>query len=321
MPMRALRIVIVAVIAGFAMGVAFAQAPSGSAAVPPQGRGATMTPEQRAAAAAAQTAKLLAMERPIEAMDTVWTDEMTWLEVRDALKAGKTTVLIPSGGIEQNGPYLATGKHNYVNRASCGAVARKLGNALCAPVVPFAPDGDIERKTDHMAYPGTISLRLETYRAVLTDMAASLRAHGFEHIVLMGDNGGESVDGMKQVTQELGAKWAGGKTSIHFVPEYYEYAPYQPKLRKYANDTFGWKPVNEGHHDNPAITVIMMTVDPNTVRVQQRIKANKASIDAISIVPVDRAVAAGRKLVEYRAEQVAAAIRKVIASPSTTARR
>src|SRR6266511_2200301 len=108
MPMRALRIVIVAVIAGFAMGVALAQAPSGSAAVPPQGRGATMTPEQRAAAAAAQTAKLLAMERPIEAMDTVWTEELTWLAVRHPLKAGKTTAMSPRGGHEQNRRYLAT---------------------------------------------------------------------------------------------------------------------------------------------------------------------------------------------------------------------
>jgi hypothetical protein len=62
-----------------------------------------------------------------------------------------------------------------------------------------------------------------------------------------------------------------------------------------------------------------MTIDPETVRVEQRVKANKASIDGISIVPVDQAVAAGRKLVEYRAEQVAAAIRKAIGATPTTA--
>lgn len=314
--MRARRVVMFMVLTGFVSSLSLLHSVAGQAQPPRQNR----TPEERAAAAAAETAKLLAMQRPIDAMDTVWIDEMTWLEVRDALKASKTTVLVPSGGLEQNGPYLATGKHNYMNRTSCGAVARKLGNALCAPVVPFAPEGDIESKTDHMAYPGTISLRADTYRALLNDIVSSLKAHGFEQIVLIGDNGGDSVTGMKLVTQELSAKWAGGKTSIYFVPEYYEYAPYQPALRKYANETFGWKPVGEGHHDNPAISVMMMTLDPNTVRIQQRIKAGKASIDAIPLTPIDQAVAAGQKLVEYRADQTAAAIRKAIASKSTTAR-
>src|SRR3990172_9964129 len=57
------------------------------------------------------------MPRPIEAFDSVFLEELTWLEVRDALRLGKTTAIIATGGVEQNGPYLATGKHNYVLRA------------------------------------------------------------------------------------------------------------------------------------------------------------------------------------------------------------
>src|SRR5579871_5489259 len=75
--------------------------------------------------------------RPIEALDSVWIEELTWMEVRDALRAGKTTVIIPTGGVEQNGPYLATGKHNYVLKATAEAIARKLGDALVAPIVGF----------------------------------------------------------------------------------------------------------------------------------------------------------------------------------------
>src|SRR5262245_33257011 len=70
--------------------------------------------------------------RPIEALDTLFVEEMTWMEVRDALKAGRTTVVVATGGVEQNGPYLATGKHNYVLRATTEAIARKLGDALIA---------------------------------------------------------------------------------------------------------------------------------------------------------------------------------------------
>ena len=131
-----------------------------------------------ASAAAAQNPDP-AMPRPIDAADTIWIEEMTWLEVRDALKAGKTTVIVPTGGIEQNGPYLATGKHNYVNRATCEAIARKLGNALCAPNVPFVTEGNFEPQSGHMRYPGTISLTDATFQALLTDIATSLKTHGF----------------------------------------------------------------------------------------------------------------------------------------------
>jgi creatinine amidohydrolase len=266
------------------------------------------TPD-RAAARAAETAKMLAMERPIDAVDTIWIEEMTWLEVRDAMKGGKTSVIVPTGGIEQNGPYLATGKHNYVNRATCEAIARKLGNALCAPNVPFVPEGDFEPKTSHMMYPGTISLTEATFEALLTDIATSFKAHGFEHIILIGDSGGNQ-EGMKTVAANLSAKWHGSKTTIHFIPEYYQY----PEAYKYAAANFGWKEVPEGHHDDPTISTLIMTVDPNAVRIKQRIAKNKASINGIPLAPVEQAVAWGKKLVDYRAQVTVDAIKKALAS-------
>ena len=137
-----------------------------------QGRGG-MTAERRAEMMARQAEALLAdmrMERPIEALNSVWIEELTWMEVRDALRDGKTTAIISTGGIEQNGPYLATGKHNYVLEGACEGIARKLGNALCAPVIKLVPEGGIDNPSGHMRYPGTISLREETFRAVLTDV-------------------------------------------------------------------------------------------------------------------------------------------------------
>lgn len=70
------------------------------------------------------------MSSPIDAMDTVWIEEMTWMETRDAIKAGKTTAIVGTGGLEQNGPYAPNGKHTCVLRATCEAIARTLGNAL-----------------------------------------------------------------------------------------------------------------------------------------------------------------------------------------------
>ena len=126
---------------------------------------------------------------------------MTWMDVRDALKAGKTTMIITTGGIEPNGPWLALGKHNYVLRANCDAIARKLGNALCAPILPFVPEGTIEPKSSHMTTVGTISMREETFQAILTDMVHSFKMHGFQNIILIGDSGG-NTRGMAAVAQE-----------------------------------------------------------------------------------------------------------------------
>src|SRR5437764_9694122 len=201
--------------------------------------------------------------RPIEALDTVFVEEMTWMEVRDAMKAGKTTVLIPTGGVEQNGPYLATGKHNYVLRATTEAIARKLGNALVAPIIAFVPEGDIDPPTEHMKYPGSISLTEDTYERLLVDICASFRTHGFEHIVLIGDSGGNQ-EGMKNVAAQLNAKWAGGKTRVYFIREYYNYPAVDRWLQKQ-----GIKQVSEGIHDDFAINGIMLTLEPATVRMNE----------------------------------------------------
>ena len=189
--------------------------------------------------------------RPIDALDTVFIEEMTWMEVRDAMQAGKDTVIIATGGVEQNGPYLATGKHNYVLRATTEVIARKLGNALVAPIVPFVPEGDIQPPSLHMRYPGTISLTEDTYRALLTDICASFRTHGFKNIILIGDSGGNQ-QGMKSLAKRLNTEWTRGKTKVHYITEYYNYPAVSEWLE--AN---GIKQVSEGLHDDFGITAII----------------------------------------------------------------
>lgn len=249
--------------------------------------------------------------RPIDAYESVFLEELTWMEVRDAMKAGKDTVIIATGGIEQNGPYLALGKHNYVLRATTEAIARTLANALVAPVVAFVPEGTIDPPGGHMKYPGTISLQDSTFKALLADIASSLKMHGFQHVILLGDSGGNQT-GMKAVAQELTAKWAGGKTTIHFIPEYYDYAG----ATRFA-ESLGIKQTDEGLHDDFVISSIMMTVDPTTVRMKQRIAKNKFSINGVSLAPADKTIAIGRKIVDYRADVTVAAIRKALAATGT----
>jgi creatinine amidohydrolase len=244
---------------------------------------------------------------PLRSPDTVWLEEMTWMDVRDALEGGRTTIIIPTGGIEPNGPWLALGKHNYVLRANCDAIARKLGNALCAPIVPFVPEGGIEPKTGHMTTVGTISMREETFQALLTDIAHSLKMHGFEHIILIGDSGGNRR-GMAAVAQKLNADWNGAPRVVH-IPEYYDY----DAVEKYMDGQGIARGKSDGLHDNPEITLNMLIADPKSVRWDERVKAGKATIDGVSIADQARALALAKKIVEFRATVTADAIRKALA--------
>jgi creatinine amidohydrolase/Fe(II)-dependent formamide hydrolase-like protein len=244
--------------------------------------------------------------RPIDAFDSVWIEELTWMEVRDALRSGKTTALIVTGGVEQNGPYLATGKHSIILEATAEAIARKLGNALVAPIVSFVPEGDFDPPSGHMRYPGTISVRQETFRALLADIATSMKAHGFTEIVLMGDSGGNQ-DGMEAVAGALSPEWEGSGTRIHFIPEYYDNPRWAEWLRSQ-----GVVEVDEGLHDDVRHSAIMMLVDPNSVRAEERRDAGLFRINGVELDPMEETLALARRLVEYQAEVTVEAIRKAI---------
>ena len=67
--------------------------------------------------------------------------------------AGKTTIIVPIGGTEQNGPHMVLGKHNVRVKALSEKIARALGNALVAPVIAYVPEGSISPATAHMRFP------------------------------------------------------------------------------------------------------------------------------------------------------------------------
>ena len=243
-------------------------------------------------------------KNPIPAVNTVFIEDMTWMEVRDAMKGGKDTVIIATGGIEQNGPYLVTGKHNVVLKGTTEAIARKLGNALVAPIIAFVPEGDIDPPTVHMKYPGSISLTESTFRKLLVDICASFKTHGFKNIVLIGDSGGNQ-EGMKAVADNLNAKWKGAKSRVIYVPEYYDFVA----VGKLVKD-MGIKEVPEGYHDDFGMTAMMMAVDPQSVRSQQRKKVGKFSINGVNLAPMKKTIAIGKKIINYRADLAIAGLRK-----------
>jgi creatinine amidohydrolase len=266
-----------------------------------------LTPEQQAERAAARAAAM-AEPRPIEALNSVWLEELTWMEIRDAVQAGHTTALILTGGVESNGPYLASGKHNYSNQLMGEAVARALGGALVAPIVTLEPGNPSGAVTIGNTGP---MISQETYIAWLIDMGDSLRGMGFTEIYYLGDSGG-NLRGMQAAADALNAKYNGDPAVFHHVREFYNH----DQVRKYIQEDLGIPEQieytasrgSDGIHDELSITSIMSVVDPTTVRYEQRRAAGLASINGISIESLAETQELGRKVMEFRTKLTVDAI-------------
>ena len=245
---------------------------------------------------------------PLPATDTVWLEDMTWMDVRDALAAGKRSAIVPTGGHEPNGPWVALGKHNVILQANCEAIARKLGNALCAPVIKHVPEGGIDPPTGHMRTPGTISLRDDTFKALLTDTAESLIAGGFTEVLFIGDSGGNQA-GQQAVADTLARTYAGRARGLH-VPAYYDYdAVISHMASKGLIET-----TQEHLHDDAFTTLNMYVVDPDSVRFAARTAAGKARINGVDLSDAARNETLGREIVAFRAAFTAEAIEKLRAA-------
>jgi creatinine amidohydrolase len=193
---------------------------------------------------------------------SVFLEDQTWTELRDSIKAGTTTIIIPIGGVEQSGPAMALGKHDVRVKYLAQKIAEQLGNALVAPVVSYVPEGSIEPPTEHMKFPGTITISTATFEQLLESAAASFRHHGFTTIVLIGDHGGYQKS-LSAVADRLNAKWKGSPARVFAALDYYRITqgPYVTKLL-----AAGAKQTEIGSHAALADTSLMLAVDPSMVR-------------------------------------------------------
>ena len=136
---------------------------------------------------------------------SVWIDDLTWPELRDAIAGGKRTAIIFVGSSEQNGPHMAIGKHNFIARYCAERIAGELGDALVYPVIPFAITGDAAAKTAHMRFPGSVTLPPDVFSGLVRAVTQSALGAGFKLVALMGDHGGGQEE-MARVAQALDAQ-------------------------------------------------------------------------------------------------------------------
>ena len=169
----------------------------------------------------AQTGVQAHRQMVLASLPSVHLEKLTWTEVAEALGDGYDTVLIPTAGVEQNGPYVVLGKHKLVIERASHDIARTLGNTLVAPVVNFVPEGQIEPVTEgHMQFAGTISVSDDVFEGILRDTARSLKAHGFKKIFFLGDSGGNQ-DGQARIARELAEAWKEEGVTVAHLDQYY----------------------------------------------------------------------------------------------------
>jgi creatinine amidohydrolase len=171
--------------------------------------------------------------------DLVEFEKMTWVEVKSALAAGKTTALIYTGGVEERGPQNANGGHNLIAHATVEAIARELGNAIYLPVLPYTPN-------DAEPIPGTIGITNELLAAILERLTEQALLNGFRNVILMGDHAGGQPEIYEGVANKLNARY--GAFRVFYCDQVYRPANdafdkylaqhgYPPGLHGYLFDT------------------------------------------------------------------------------------
>jgi len=257
--------------------------------------------------AVALAAGLAACGGPAQAAPaSVYLEDLTWTEVRDAIHAGKTTVIIPVGATEQSGPHMALGKHNLRAKVLAGRIAAALGNALVAPVLAYVPEGKISPPAGHMRYAGTISISDEAFKGVLDGAARSFRQHGFTDVVLIGDHGGYQAQ-LGEVAAKLNRDWAGTPARALFIAEYYRVTEtsYPQALR-----AKGLSEAQIGLHAGTADTSLMLAVDPAMVRADRMARDPKEGApNGLNGDPRASSAALGQIGVEMMVDKTVAAIR------------
>ena len=245
------------------------------------------------------------VQRPLTAPlpDTVHIADMTWIEVRSAIAHGYTTVIVPSGGTEQNGPHMVLGKHDYIVRWTAGRIAAELGRSLVAPVIPFVPEGGYDPPDGHLRFPGTIGVSEQTYALMLDGIARSLKAGGFKTICFIADHGG-SAKPQAEVAAQLSKEWARQGVRVIDVSDYYADEA-QSKLLQAQGET----PASIGQHAGIADTSELMAVHPDGVDLGRYANAPfTLESNGVSGDPMKASVERGRALLNIK---VAAAVRQI----------
>jgi len=123
----------------------------------------------------------------------------SWPELASVLEEVEL-VLLPIGSTEQHGPNLGLGQDHLISQAFCEHAAERLRPRLLA--LPAIPWGISDH---HMDFPGSMTLRPETFIELLEDVVSSMAHHGLRRFLLVNGHGGNQALAAAAV-QDLGLR-------------------------------------------------------------------------------------------------------------------
>ncbi len=126
-----------------------------------------------------------------------WTD-IHWPDIAGTGPARWIAVL-PLAATEQHGPHLPLGTDVMIADAYLARVRELLPDEIPATFLPLQPIGV---STEHLAYPGTLSLPAETALKAWTALGEGIARAGLKKLVMVSSHGGNSAT-MSLVAQEL----------------------------------------------------------------------------------------------------------------------
>jgi len=244
---------------------------------------------------------------------SVYLEDLTSPELQAAVKGGVTIALVPIGGTEQSGPHIALGKHNVRARVLAGRIATKLGNALVAPVIAYAPEGGLSPPTSHMRFPGTLTIPDEAFEATLEYAALSLASAGFRDVVFLGDHG-DYQKNLAHVAAKLNRAWSAQKrpARAHALEAYYRAAATRFAQALAAR---GYSTAEIGAHAGLADTSLALAVDPSLVRMGELDHAASAGrAGGVRGDPRRASAALGNEGADIIVDRSVDAIRKAVAT-------
>ncbi|MBM87524.1 MAG: creatininase [Gammaproteobacteria bacterium] len=220
--------------------------------------------------------------------DTVFLEELTWTEVRDAIDDGTTTIIVPTAGTEQNGPHMVLGKHKYRINAGAERIARALENALVAPAMTYVPEGDIDPPSGHMRYAGTISIPIDVFASVLEHTARSLKQHGFTDILFIGDSGPNQRP-QELIAEQLSNEWESIGVRVMHISNWYKVGVFDEYLLSQGS-TYEQIGTHAGLRD----TALLLAIAPEHVRTDSISKGRGPDVDGVSGDPTIATVELGQ---------------------------
>lgn len=175
---------------------------------------------------------------------------MTWREAEEAFRHNPV-ILIPMGSIEQHGPHVPLGDYRYA-----GLIARRIAVETAAVVAPTIPWGYSEF---FRPFPGTLSLRPETFTALLPDTCDGFLRFGLDHLLFVCCHNG-NMPLIEQVARRL-RETAGIRTAT--------IEPWSWFTPAFKRDAYGDEKAATGHGSDP-MGSLAMAVFPDEVRLDLR---------------------------------------------------